>query len=75
MSALANAYSADGGAEYTGIFLEMMLQRAKKKPFKLDLAELHAVCEANHDRLVDPDNPDLIMPGQQIALPPVPASP
>ncbi|MFA9566201.1 MAG: hypothetical protein ACERLM_16105, partial [Acidimicrobiales bacterium] len=35
----------------------------------------HAVCEANHDRLVDPDNPDLILPGQQIALPPVPASP
>ncbi len=33
----------------------------------------HTLCEANHDRLVDPDNPDLIMPGQQIALPPVPA--
>ncbi len=30
----------------------MMLQRAKKKPFKLDLAELHAVCEANYARLM-----------------------
>jgi len=39
------------------------------------VAYWHAVCEANHDRLVDPDNPDLILPGQQIALPPVPASP
>lgn len=29
-----------------------MLQRAKKKPFKLDLAELHAVCEANYARLM-----------------------
>lgn len=33
----------------------------------------HVVCEANHDRLVDPDNPDLIMPGQRIVLPPVSA--
>ena len=33
------------------------------------------LCETNHDRLVDPDNPDLIMPGQQIALPPVPFAP
>lgn len=30
----------------------MMLQRAKAKPFKLDLAELHAVCEANYARLM-----------------------
>ena len=30
----------------------MMLQRAKKKPFKLDLAELHAVCEANYARMI-----------------------
>ncbi|MCB1854614.1 MAG: DUF1249 domain-containing protein [Pseudomonadales bacterium] len=29
-----------------------MLQRANKKPFKLDLAELHAVCEANYARLM-----------------------
>ncbi len=31
------------------------------------------LCEANHDRLLDPGNPDLIMPGQRIVLPPVPA--
>ena len=30
----------------------MILQRAKKKPFKLDLAEMHAVCEANYARLL-----------------------
>ena len=30
----------------------MMSQRAKKKPFKLDLAEMHAVCEANYARLL-----------------------
>ena len=30
----------------------MMFQRAKKKPFKLDLAEMHAVCEANYARLL-----------------------
>jgi nucleoid-associated protein YgaU len=35
----------------------------------------HTLREANHSRLVDPDNPDLIMPGQQIALPPVPFAP
>jgi len=29
-----------------------MLQRAGRKPFKLDLAELHAVCEANYARLL-----------------------
>ncbi len=29
-----------------------MSQRAKKKPFKLDLAEMHAVCEANYARLL-----------------------
>lgn len=33
----------------------------------------HTLCQANHDRLVDPGNPDLIMPGQRIALPPVPS--
>jgi uncharacterized protein YqiB (DUF1249 family) len=31
---------------------EMMLQRAKKKPFKIDLAEMHAVCDANYARLL-----------------------
>jgi uncharacterized protein len=30
----------------------MMLQRAKKKPFKIDLAEMHAVCEGNYARLL-----------------------
>jgi len=29
-----------------------MLQRANKKAFKLDLAELHAVCEANYARML-----------------------
>ena len=28
--------------------------------------------EANRDRLVEPDNPDLILPGQEFVLPPVP---
>ena len=31
---------------------EINLQQAKKKRFKLDLAELHAVCEANYARLL-----------------------
>lgn len=31
--------------------------------------------EANEDRLVEPTNPDLILPGQQFVLPPVPADP
>jgi len=31
---------------------EMDLQQARKKQFKLDLAELHAVCEANYARLL-----------------------
>jgi len=30
----------------------MILQRARKKPYKLDLAEMHAVCEANYARLL-----------------------
>jgi len=30
---------------------------------------------ANRDRLVDPDNPDLVIPGQHLALPAVPAAP
>ena len=29
------------------------------------------VIEANLDRLVEPGNPDLIMPGQEIVLPPI----
>jgi nucleoid-associated protein YgaU len=29
-----------------------------------------ALVEANRDRLVDPDNPDLIFSGQQLVLPP-----
>ena len=28
---------------------------------------------ANEDRLVDPGNPDLLLPGQELVLPPVPA--
>ena len=31
--------------------LERPLQRQKKKPFKLDLTELHAICDANYARL------------------------
>lgn len=30
----------------------MILQRARKKPFKMDLADMHAVCEANYARLL-----------------------
>jgi uncharacterized protein len=30
----------------------VMLQRARNKVFKIDLAELHAVCEANYTRLL-----------------------
>ena len=29
-----------------------MLQQARKKQFKLDLKELHALCEANYARLL-----------------------
>ena len=31
---------------------ELSLQQARKKQFKVDLAELHAVCEANYARLL-----------------------
>ena len=34
------------------VTLEMNLYQAKKKQFKVDLAELHAVCEANYARLL-----------------------
>ncbi len=30
----------------------MTLQRARKRPFKMDLARLHALCEANYARLL-----------------------
>jgi len=30
----------------------MMSQRAARKPFRLDLADLHAMCEANYARLL-----------------------
>lgn len=30
---------------------------------------------ANEDRLVDPDNPDLLLPGQELRLPPAPQAP
>lgn len=33
------------------------------------------LCQANHDRLLDPDNPDLIVPGQRIVLPPPSVTP
>lgn len=48
-------------------------QRGEAPSLQQTTAYWHVVCEANHGRLVDPGNPDLIMPGQQIALPPVPA--
>jgi nucleoid-associated protein YgaU len=34
-----------------------------------------AVVEVNRSRLADPDNPDLIFPGQQVVLPPAPVAP
>jgi hypothetical protein len=37
------------------------------------LAYLHRVIEANRDRLIDPDNPDLVHPGQVMVLPPTDA--
>jgi nucleoid-associated protein YgaU len=43
-----------------------------------DEATLHgywqALIERNRDRLADPDNPDLIFPGQRLELPPLPGS-
>lgn len=47
-----DAGSAVAWVNTMGSCLEMTLQRAKKKPFKLDLAEMHAVCEANYARLL-----------------------
>jgi uncharacterized protein YqiB (DUF1249 family) len=42
-----------GGATRNSLILAgKALQRAKKQAFKLDLAELHAVCEANYARLM-----------------------
>ncbi len=38
--------------KWTGGVREMMLQRVEKKSFKLDLAEMHAVCETNYVRLL-----------------------
>jgi uncharacterized protein len=32
--------------------MEMAVQRARKRPFKMDLARLHALCEANYARLL-----------------------
>jgi uncharacterized protein YqiB (DUF1249 family) len=34
------------------VFRERILHRARNRKFKLDLAELHAVCEANYARLL-----------------------
>jgi len=33
------------------------------------------VIEANRERLVEPDNPDLILPGQELLLPEAPSDP
>ena len=38
-----------------------------------DIAEYWRILiAANHDRLIEPGNPDLILPGQELTLPPVP---
>ena len=42
----------NGVAANKVVVREMGLQQARKKKFKLDLAELHAVCEANYARLL-----------------------
>ncbi len=34
-----------------------------------------AVVQTNRSRLADPNNPDLILPGQELALPPIPTAP
>jgi hypothetical protein len=36
-------------------------------------AYLDVLIDANRSRLADPDNPDLVYPGQVMVLPPVPA--
>ncbi len=53
---------------------ETLIDQGAASPSSDEIATYwHTLCEVNHSRLVDPDNPDLIMPGQQIALPPVSA--
>jgi uncharacterized protein YqiB (DUF1249 family) len=38
--------------EFSRYCMGKTLQKSKKQPFKLNLAELHAVCEANYARLI-----------------------
>ena len=54
---------------------ETLVDQGTTAPSAAEVATYwRTLCEMNHDRLVDPGNPDLIMPGQQIALPSVSAA-
>ncbi len=53
---------------------EEQLAAAHQRPARTDelVPYWQAVIDANRHRLVDPDDPDLILPGQVLELPPVP---
>ena len=67
-------WTVEPGDHLWHIAEETLLELRSEAPSGEQVAAYwHAVCEANHSRLVDPDIPDLLLPGQRIALPPVPA--
>lgn len=68
---LATSYVVQSGDHLWSIAERVMTNRLAAPPSDAQIVAYWSVLIAmNRDRLVDPDDPDLILPGQEFALPP-----
>lgn len=71
--AAAGEWVVRPGDHLWGIAEEVLAEREGGEPSEATVRALWVrLIEANRDRLVDPEDPDLILPGQRLVLPPAP---
>lgn len=63
------------GDHFWALASDDLAQHLRRAPSDVEVVEhWRSVVDANRDRLVVADNPDLLVPGQQVVLPPVPGA-
>jgi hypothetical protein len=66
-------WTVESGDNFWHIATSMLTQRWNRAPSAAEIVPYwRQLIELNHDRLTDPDNPDLLFPGQVLSLPPPP---
>jgi hypothetical protein len=66
-------FTVSAGDSFWSIAEETLVDQGHQDPSETDIATYwRTLISANEDRLIEPSNPDLILPGQEFTLPPTP---